>query len=121
MKNEGEAMKSKRIAESSIPAANSKNMFWTKIFNTKHELVVAICDDQLIDKEIGDKPKIKISKYFYGGRLISEQFALKIMRRATIGNLIGKRIIALAKKSGFITKENIIFIDGIPHAQFVKS
>lgn len=100
---------------------NSQTMFWGKIFNTKYNLVVAICDDELIDKVIGSKPKVKVSKNFYGERLIDEQFALKIMHRATIGNLMGKRIITLAEKSGFITRENVIFIDGIPHAQFVKT
>ncbi len=96
-------------------------MFWSKLFNTKYDLVIAICDNELIGKKIGSKPKVKVSKNFYGGRLIDENFALKVMGKATIGNLIGKRIVALAKKSGFITKENIILIDGIPHAQFVKT
>lgn len=96
------------------------NQFWIKIFNTKYDLVVAICDRELIGKKVGNRPKIKISKNFYGGKLIDEQFALKAMQRATIGNLMGKRIVAIAEKSGFISRENIIFIDGIPHAQFVK-
>lgn len=95
-------------------------MFWSKAFSTKHDLVVAICDDELIDKKIGSRPKIKISKNFYGGKLIDKSIAIKFMERATIGNLIGIRIVKVAKKGGFITRENIIFIDGIPHAQFVK-
>jgi hypothetical protein len=98
----------------------SRNMFWCKVFNAKYDLVVAICDDELIGKKIGSGPKIKISKNFYGGKLIDKSIALKFMDRATIGNLIGSRIVKAAKKGGFITRENIIFIDGIPHAQFVK-
>ena len=96
-------------------------MYWGKIFTTKYEIVVAICDEELIDKEIKmEKLKIKVSKNFYGERLIDEKFALALMRKATIGNLFGKNIIDFAEKNGFITKENIILIDGIPHAQFVK-
>jgi len=97
-------------------------MFWGKVFYTKYDIVVAICDENLIDREIRtkDKLKVKISKSFYGGQLINEAEALKLMRRATIGNLIGKRIVELAEKNGFIEKENIILINGIPHAQFVK-
>jgi hypothetical protein len=93
-------------------------MFWSKVFQTKYELVVAICDEELLDKKIGKKFKIKISKEFYGEKLIDENVALKLMKKATIGNLIGKNIVELAEKNGFIIKENII--DGIPHAQFVK-
>ena len=97
-------------------------MFWGKVFYTKYDIVVAICDENLIDREIRtkDKLKVKISRSFYGGQLINEAEALKLMRRATIGNLIGRRIVKLAEKNGFIEKENIILINGIPHAQFVK-
>jgi len=96
-------------------------MFWGKIFPTKYDLVIAICDEDLIDREIEMKSqKIKISKSFYGGRLIDEALAVKAMKKATIGNLMGKNIVALAEKNGFITKENIISISGTPHAQFVK-
>lgn len=96
-------------------------MFWGKFFPTKYDLVVAICDEDLIDREIEMKSyKIKISKNFYGGKLIDEVLAVKAMEKATIGNLIGKNIVTLAEKNGFITKENTISINGIPHAQFVK-
>jgi len=95
-------------------------MFWSKIFNTKYDVVVAICDEELIEKEIDEELKIKISKNFYGEKLIDEEIALKMMKKATIGNIIGKSIVELAEKNGFITKENIILINGIPHAQFVK-
>lgn len=95
-------------------------MFWSKVFQTKYDLVVAICDEELIDKEIDKKLKIKVSKNFYGGRLVDEEIALKLMKKATIGNLIGKNIVELAEKNGFITRENIILINGISHAQFVK-
>lgn len=98
-------------------------MFWCKIFPTKSDLVVAICDEEIIDKEIKSedfKMNIKISKHFYGGEIIDDYIAVKLMKKATIGNIIGKNIVELAEKNGFIIKKNVIFIDGIPHAQFVK-
>lgn len=100
----------------------SDQMFWGKVFATKHDLVIAICDEELIDKKLRIKKlEIKISKKFYGERTINDEAtAVRMMERCTIGNLIGKRIVKLAEKNGFITKENIIFIGGIPHAQFVK-
>lgn len=98
-------------------------MYWTKLFTTKTEIVVALCDEDMLDKVIEfkkTKAKIKISKYFYGEHLVDENIVLKLMDRATIGNLFGKSIVNLAERHGFISKENIINIDGIPHAQFVK-
>ena len=96
-------------------------MFWCKVFSTKYEIVVAICDENLIDKEIGTKElKVKISKNFYGEKIIDEKMALRLMQKATICNLMGRNIVELAEKNKFIIKENVIFINGIPHAQFVK-
>ncbi|MEM7825586.1 MAG: DUF424 family protein [Candidatus Aenigmatarchaeota archaeon] len=95
-------------------------MFWGKVFQTKYDLVVAICDEELLDTEIDKKLKIKVSKNFYGGKLIDEEIALELMKKATICNLIGKKIVELAEKSGFVTKENIISINGVSHAQFIK-
>lgn len=96
-------------------------MFWGKVFQTKYDLVVALCDESVIEKELEMREmRIKVSKEFYGGRLIDEEVAVRLMNKATIGNLLGERIVELAEKNGFITKENIILIDGVPHAQFVK-
>ena len=96
-------------------------MFWGKVFQTRWEIVVALCDENLLDKVIDKKGiKVKISKNFYGGKLIDEERAVKIMGEATIGNIIGEKIVEIAERNGFISKENIILIDDIPHAQFVK-
>lgn len=96
-------------------------MFWSKIFQAKYELVVALCDEKLIGKTIDEKGlKIKISRDFYGDMLIDNDVAVKVMKKATIGNLIGEEIVKLAMENGFISNENVILIDGIPHAQFVK-
>ena len=96
-------------------------MFWSKVFTTKEEIVVAICDEELLDKKVEFKGHmVRITKKFYGGERIDEKEAVELMEKATIGNLFGKRIIKLAEKHGFIGKENVIRVGGIPHAQFAK-
>ena len=93
------------------------------MFSTRTEIIVALCDEEILDKVLDFKKtdvKIKISKNFYGEHLVEESAVLKLMRSATIGNLMGKNVVGLAEKHGFISKENIINIDGTPHAQFVK-
>jgi hypothetical protein len=97
-------------------------MYWTKIFRTRQDLVVAICDENLLGKEIKhEKIKVKISKDFYGGKLITEHVAIRLLEKATIANLFGKEIVDVAERNGFIISENAILIDDIPHAQFVKN
>ena len=84
-------------------------------------MIGAFCDEDLLEKELEDERfKIKVSRNFYGGMLVSEKVATRMMKRLTIGNLIGKNTVDAAVRSGFITEENIIQIDGVPHAQFVK-
>lgn len=101
--------------------SQSEMKFWCKIFQTKHDLVGAICDQNLLEKELRDRNfKIKITKHFYGGKLIDGELAVKVMDRVTIGNIIGKNIVEIATNNGFIIKENTILIDGVPHAQFAK-
>lgn len=96
-------------------------MFWSKIFRIKDHIVVAICDKELLGKQVMfTELKIKISKHFYGGEIIDEKKAIHLMEKCTIGNLIGKRIIELAIEKKFIAKENIMLIGGIPHAQFLQ-
>ncbi len=105
------------------PHTGRYEMFWSKIFTTRTEIIVALCDEDMLEKVIEFKKtgaKIKVSKYFYGEHFIDDKIAVKLLSRATIGNVIGKNSVKLAKKHGFISKENIINIDGIPHAQFVK-
>ena len=95
--------------------------YWCKLFQTRHDLVGAFCDESLLDKELEDeKFKVRVTKHFYGGVLVSEYVATRLMGKVSIGNIIGKEIAELAKKNGFITEDNVILIDGVPHAQFVK-
>lgn len=95
-------------------------MFWSKTFRVKDTVVVAICDEDLLEKKIGRDHKVKIEKRFYGEKLINENDAIESMKRANIGNLVGKRIIKLSIEKHFIDKKNIMFIGDIPHAQFLK-
>jgi len=74
----------------------------------------------LIGKEIRKNPKFRVEKDFYFEKYIGERKALELMRRATIGNLVGKRIIKLALKKKFISEENVMFIGDVPHAQFIQ-
>lgn len=96
-------------------------MFWYKLFNVKYDLVLAICDEELLGKTLKyGKLRVKVSENFYKGNKIDDAGAVKLMSLSTIGNLIGRKIVEMADKEGFITKGNILFIGDVPHAQFVK-
>ncbi len=97
-------------------------MFYAKTFKAGKDTVLAMCDEDLMGTTIKtEELELKITNHFYGeSKIDDESKALDMMENCTIGNLIGKRIVALAEEHGFITKENIISIGGVRHAQFVK-
>ncbi|MEM5853459.1 MAG: DUF424 family protein [Candidatus Aenigmatarchaeota archaeon] len=98
-------------------------MFWCNVFYDKKDVLVVVCDEELLGKKLKIKEKgitVEVSEKFYGGRLVDEETVVKLLKTATIGNLMGEKIVNLATENGFIVKENVILIDGVPHAQFVK-
>ena len=98
-------------------------MFCYKIHRTKvekYELVVGICDKELVGKVIRKDPEFKVNERFYFEKECDEKKAIELLNDCTIANIVGKKIVKLALDKNFITKENIILIKGIPHAQIVK-
>ena len=98
-------------------------MFCYKLHRSRpgrYELVLAICDKELVGKELRKDPSFKVSKEFYCEKECDEEEAVELIKKCTTVNLIGKKIVQLALERKFITQENIILIGGIPHAQFIK-
>jgi len=98
------------------------NRFWSKVVKTKFDILVAICDENVLGKEIEIEKGFRVvaSERFYKEKLIDEKEALDLMEKATIGNLLGENIVKLAIEKNIISSEGVILIGGIPHAQFVK-
>ena len=105
-----------------VEQSMSSNKFWSKVIKTKFEILVAICDEELVGKEIEIEKdfRVIVNERFYKERLIDEREAVELMEKATIGNLIGKRIIEVAIRENIISPESVILIGGVPHAQFIK-
>lgn len=96
--------------------------FYLKIYREKekNEVLVAICDEELLGKEFREgNLRLEVSRDFFGGDLVDERRAVFEMKRATILNLVGSRIISLAIREGLIDPDKVITIEGIPHAQMV--
>jgi len=98
-------------------------MFCYKLHRTRieaYELVLAICDKELVGKKLRKEPEFEVNENFYCDKECDAEKALKLIKDCTIANLVGKKIVALALEKKFITKENIILIGDIPHAQIIK-
>jgi hypothetical protein len=95
-------------------------MFMKK-YDTDGQVVVAVCDGDILGKKFKDgKLVLKLDENFYKGDEVCENEVKEALLCATIANVAGKRSVACAVECGCIDPDNVIFIDGIPHAQMVQ-
>ena len=92
-----------------------------KIHKTdKNNIILAICDSDLLGKKFEEKNKqLDLTSNFYNGQEMSDKEVCDLMRKAYIINLVGKKSITLAINGDLISGNNINKIKGIPYAQCV--
>jgi hypothetical protein len=85
------------------------------------ELLVAAADDDLLGRTFkSDGLTITVSESFYKGESCDEEGLVNRLRMATMANLVGEQVVALAIKHGLIDPESVLRIGGVPHAQMVR-
>jgi uncharacterized protein len=90
-----------------------------KVYRQGKETLVAAADADLIGKTFREgKFKIQVGA-FYEGDVVTDEALLDHLKSATIGNFVGKETIEVAKRGGYASDDGILWIDGVPHAQYV--
>ena len=94
---------------------------YVNIIRRYGQILVASCDADLLGKTLNHgKIKFEICPEFYGDSLLELEEVIKIIKKATIANLIGSNIVERAIKEGLVHPEAILLISGIPHAQIMR-
>jgi hypothetical protein len=91
-----------------------------RVHRVRAEVVVAACDAELIGKElpVGTSGRtVKVTAYFYGERAVSEEELVWALKRATTANLLGEKVLAIAKDAGFVAPGGTGRLGGVPHAE----
>jgi hypothetical protein len=84
------------------------------------DTLVAVCDAELLGCTLeGGRVPLVVSERFYGGSLSSLDEALEAMGKATICNIVGKKIVEAAIGKELIRETAVIYIGEVPHAQIV--
>src|SRR5512136_3497290 len=90
-----------------------------KVYTQGKETLVAAADEDLLGKTFREgKFKIEVGTFYEGDR-VTEESLLDHLRLATIGNFVGRETIEAVKKGGYVSDEAILWIGGVPHAQYV--
>lgn len=93
---------------------------YLKVYHIGQEAMVAVCDEGLLEKEFSEGDvHLKVSKNFYGEEHADYDEVVSVLSDATIANLVGKESVACAVENGFVNAKDVIFIEGVPHAQMV--
>ncbi len=94
---------------------------YLKIHKAGDREVVAVCDENLVGKCFREKNlKLEVSERFYKGKVISKNKIIEVLKEAHTVNLVGEASVALGIEANIVFKDNVIKIEGIPHAISVQ-
>ncbi|MFA5860215.1 MAG: DUF424 family protein [Candidatus Thermoplasmatota archaeon] len=92
--------------------------FRMRVHRQGREVLVAVSDAALVGKEFKEgKMRLLILEDFYGTDGADAKDVLLQLSGCTIANLVGVDIVTLAIQHGFVHPDNVLDIQGVPHAQ----
>ena len=90
-------------------------LFASKLITSSGNIILNVCDPELLDKIIKDEEKeITISSSYYNEKSIDETEATHLLQNCTSANMVGEKIISLSIKLGIGSEKSVRKIDGIP-------
>jgi hypothetical protein len=80
--------------------------------------VIAMCDSDLLGKHFEkDLLQLDVSELFYGGEEMDDKQIKNLVDNARSINIVGEESINYAIEKNLISKNQVITIDNVPHAQ----
>ena len=90
-------------------------LFSTKVVSASGNLMLNICDPELVDKTLHDgETKIKINPNYYAERDVDEHEAKNLLTKCNSINMVGEKTVSLAINLGIGSEKSIRRIEGIP-------
>ena len=90
-------------------------LFASKLITSSGNIILNVCDPELLDKIIKDEEKeITISSSYYNEKSIDETEATHLLQNCTSANMVGEKTISLSLKLGIGSEKSVRKIDGIP-------
>ena len=94
--------------------------FFVKEFIRDNDKLVAACDAEIAGKIFEEENvSINVRENFYCDKKCDEKELVDMMRSSTMLNLVGNKCVQVAIDNGLISKENVLNISGVMHAQVV--
>jgi len=89
--------------------------FAVRSMNYQHNRMLNICDAELVGRTLNKSDvTINISKSYFAERIVEENEAEQLLKKASIINMVGKETIALSVRAGVGSTKGVKEIDGVP-------
>ncbi len=108
---------------SEYPSYNDHNVnqkFYIRKMNYQGSLMINICDEELVGKNIeSDSLNINITNEFFN-EVVNENEITSLLKKCSIANLIGRRVVDKTLSLGLAKKESIKIVSDIPFLMIFK-
>jgi uncharacterized protein len=94
-----------------------------RVHRVRAEVVLAACDEELVGRQlsVGTAGRtVQVSSQFYGERAVSDEELVWALHKATIVNLLGERVLSVARREGLIGPGGTGLLGGVPHAEIIS-
>ena len=78
------------------------------------EVVVAVCDEDILGKQLG--PHTKITEGFYKGELVEADAVIEKLKEATTANIFGNEAVKIAVDASIVDPEAVKEIGGVKYS-----
>lgn len=87
---------------------------------TGGRLLLAVCDSSIAGQKFSEGEKeLDLSSNFFNGTEHETEDVKSLMKSSYIVNLVGEESLQTAKELIAIKNENVILVEGVPHAQLL--
>jgi hypothetical protein len=94
---------------------------FAKIHESESEVVLAACDEEFLGKRLKNgKTEFYVNERFYSKNKVTREELGEMLDKCTIANLVGQKVINVAKEKKVIEDKHIMRIGGVPHAQMAR-
>ena len=108
------------VSKYSSTNSNANQKFYMRKMNYQGSLMVNICDEELLGKNIeSDTLNITITNEFFN-EIVNENDITHLLKRCSIANLIGRRVVDKSLSLGLAKKDSIKVVSDIPFLMIFK-
>ena len=95
--------------------------FYVRKMHYQGSLMINVCDEELIGTNIvSESLNINITKDFFNELITNEKEISSLLKRCSIANLIGRRVVEKTLSLGLAKKDSIKIVSDIPFLMIFK-